>query len=200
VITMTIHRLTVRLALAALLLGALALALALNRADGASADPTPQAPPAQFLPDPTSTADPADVFAILDRAASPADLRNDALDDFGAHNNWADVDGSRWLTTIAAGDVWLTPTHDGRICLSLATPKTTATSCDTLARAATIGVVMETDGQLIGVVPDGTTSATRASGPSATTLTPTAGVWTDATGPGALTITGDAGTYQLPIA
>jgi hypothetical protein len=197
----TTIKLTLRIALVALLLAALAATLLLRHPGGAAADPTPATPPAQFLPDPGSTADAADTFAVLDRAAAPADLSHNALDIFGAENDWADVDGSRLVARLDDGDVWLTPTDDGRVCLSVASGATTATSCDTLARAATIGVVLETAGRYIGILPDGTTAATlaRAGGSGAEDLDAGGAVYAVDAGPGALTVTSGAGEFQLPV-
>jgi hypothetical protein len=195
----TTLKLTLRIALLALL-AALALALVLRHADGASADPTPSAPPAEFLADPGSTADPADTFAVLDRSASPSDLAHGALAIFGAENEWADVDGSRLVATLDDGKVWLTPTDDGRVCLSLASGAITATACDTLARAATIGVVLETAGRYVGILPDGTTAATFARAAGGTDDLDAGGaVYAVDAGAGALTVTSGAGEYRLPL-
>ena len=156
---MTDHKVAAFAALVALVL---ALALGLQMAGGAGAAEGEKSPPDSFQAVPGSTADAGAVFSALRAAPDDADRANGAMVALGREQPWLKVSGSRQVGSSALGPVWLSPTSDGRVCLTVETASGPAMTCDTLSRARTIGVVLEADGQFVGVVPDGTTEATLA--------------------------------------
>lgn len=173
------------------------IALATGGANGAVG---PKSPPAEFAPQPGSNADAGSVFSVLDRAPTQADRNNTPIVRFAEEEPWVRVAGARRAGTAAAGDVWLTPTTDGRVCLSVARDDYTGHTCDTVTRARTIGIVIEIAGRFVGIVPDGTSSAVL-SHPNGVveTLRLSHGVFETQALRGMLTVRSPAGEYEIEI-